>query len=539
MTLRLRILLLQVVGAAVAGAMGIAALVVLDRTRDHLRHVDAANAQLLAITEVTVRTRAYAQRVAELMLLGREGEAELPALRAEVEASLDRLHGVTLNEMAWLSGPSHEARNAGELKRIEELRSGFAQMDRSARALFAPASPTWADDPALRTAVADGLLHGDVIATLAGAVAGEQAEVAEIREEEEILTARVAVALTIGLLVLVPLASLAGFLLARSVSRPVAALAAAAEAVGRGELDHRVAWRARDELGMLARRFDAMAAELANQRARSLGAHAVLERQVALRTAELADANRRLRELDRFRVQLLAEIGHELRTPVTVLRGEAEVTLRHGPGAPESAYRETLGRIAAGAADLGRLVDDLLFLARTEADQVRFHRRRVRLSPILAEAVREGEMLARHKGVAIRAALPTGGREVEADPQRLKQALLVVLDNAVKYSPPGQAVSVECRWEDEMAELVVRDKGAGIPVEDLPRVFDRFYRGRGAETRAGDGSGLGLPIARSIVEKHGGSIDIESAPGRGAAVRIRLPLLRPARAAARPLRAGA
>jgi HAMP domain-containing protein len=257
--------------------MGIVALVVLDRTRDHLRHVEATNAQLLATTEVAVRTRAYAQRVAELMLLGREGEAELPALRQEVENALDRLREVTLDEMAWLSGPRHEKRNERELGQIEELRSGFAEMDRRARRLFAPTGPTWADDPALRVAVADGLLHGDVIAALARAVSGEQAEVAEIREEEDALTARVTVALVVGLLVLVPLAVLAAHMLARSVSRPVAALAAAAAAVDRGELDHRVAWRARDELGMLARRFDAMAAELANQRARSLSAHAALE----------------------------------------------------------------------------------------------------------------------------------------------------------------------------------------------------------------------------------------------------------------------
>jgi signal transduction histidine kinase len=234
----------------------------------------------------------------------------------------------------------------------------------------------------------------------------------------------------------------------------------------------------------------------------------------------------------------MAEIGHELRTPVTVLRGEAEVTLRHGPGVPEAAYRETLRRIAADSADLGRLVDDLLFLALTEADQVRFHPRRVRLSPILAEAVREGEALARCKGIAIDAALPAGEREVEADPQRLKQALLTVLDNAVKYSPPGRAVAVECRWEGDMAEISVRDRGAGIPAEDLPRVFDRFYRGRGAEEGAADGSGLGLPIARSIVGKHGGGIEIEGGPGRGTAVRIRLPLLPAAAALPAPARAG-
>jgi signal transduction histidine kinase len=438
--------------------------------------------------------------------------------------------------MAWLHGPAHAARNQEELGRIEELRSGFAGMDRRARALFSPDGPNWADEPGLRNAVADGLLHGGMIEALARAVAGEQAEVAEIREGEDALTARVTVALVAGSLLLVPLALLAGHLLARSVSRPVAALAAAAAAVERGDLGHRVGWGSRDEVGLLARRFDAMVGELENRRARWQGLQAELERQVALRTAELADANGRLRELDRLRVQLLADIGHELRTPVTVLRGEAEVTLRHGPGAPEAVYLETLRRIAAGAADLGRLVDDLLFLARTEADQVGFHRRRAGLSPILAEAVREGETLARGKGIAVRAAAPRCGRDVEADPQRLKQALLTVLDNAVKYSPPGRAITVECRCGVDMAEIVVRDEGDGIPAEDLPHVFDRFYRGRGAERGGAEGSGLGLPIARSIVEKHGGAVEVESGPERGTTVRIHLPLLPAARPGAAPPR---
>lgn len=529
MSLRLRVLLLQVIGAAVAGAVGLAALVALDRTRDHLRHVEAANAQLLAMTDIAVKTRAYAQRVAELMLLGREGEAELPALRAEVEAALDRLRRVTMDEMRWLSGPPHEARNEGELERIEELRAGFAEMDRRARALFSPGGPNWADEPRLRDAVAAGLLHGGTIAALARALEGEQAEVAEIRAEEDTVTANLATALVVGMLVVVPLALLAGYLLARSVGRPVAALTAAAAAVERGDLSHRIGSGARDEFGLLARRFDAMVAELATRRERSRNARAELEREVALRTAELTDSNQRLRDLDRLRVQSLAEIGHELRTPVTVLRGEAEVTLRHGPGAPEATYRETLRRIAAGASNLGRLVEDLLFLARTEADQMRFHRRRVRLSALLVEAVREGEVLGRSRRITVDATPSTCERDVEADPQRLKQALVILLDNAVKYSPPGRPVKVECRCGDDAAEIEVRDAGAGIPAEDLPYVFERFYRGPDAERGVEEGSGLGLSIARSIVEGHGGTIAIESGPGRGTVVRILLPLLAPAR----------
>jgi DNA-binding response OmpR family regulator len=209
-----------------------------------------------------------------------------------------------------------------------------------------------------------------------------------------------------------------------------------------------------------------------------------------------------------------------------VLRGEAEVALR-GRSASAVAYREALGRVVEQAAEMARLVDDLLFLARTEADQVRFERRRVDLRDVLADAAREGRALARRRAVRLEAEAPDGPLPVDADPQRLRQAFVVLLDNAVKYSEPGQAVALAAAaGDDGWIEVTVSDRGAGIAPEDLPYVFDRFYRGRGAATGAAGGSGLGLPIAKWIVDKHGGEIALASDPGNpggGTVVRLRLP----------------
>ena len=152
-----------------------------------------------------------------------------------------------------------------------------------------------------------------------------------------------------------------------AIAGPLRALTQGALAIERGNLSHRVPSYRRDELGRLASRFNQMAEELERQRGLLLAAHTGLERQVTERTGQLAEANRRLTELDAHRVRFLAEVSHELRTPLAVLRGEAEVALR-GISKSESTYRKALELIVNRATDMGRLVEDLLFLARSEAD---------------------------------------------------------------------------------------------------------------------------------------------------------------------------
>ena len=293
-------------------------------------------------------------------------------------------------------------------------------------------------------------------------------------------------------------------------------------AIERGNLDHRVSYLKRDELGLVAGRFNAMVEEVQRQRQALVDARAHLESVVSERTRELGNANRQLTALDRQRVRFLADVSHELKTPLTVLRGEAEVTLR-GASKAESAYRAALANIVVYAADMGRLVDDLLFIARSEADEVRFSFRRVILPKLVSEAVQEASVLARDRQIDISIAAAAEHPIVRADPRRLKQAILAVLDNAVKYAGADNNIQVGTSVANGHGEVRVRNEGTVIPPDELPLVFERFYRGENALRTGNSGSGLGLAIARWIIEKHEGTIDVSSSPDDGTEVRINLP----------------
>ncbi|TCN22773.1 phospho-acceptor domain-containing protein [Sinorhizobium americanum] len=312
------------------------------------------------------------------------------------------------------------------------------------------------------------------------------------------------------------------FLLSRSLIRPISLLTKGTEAIARGELDHRIGYNSRDELGALALRFNEMAAKQEDQRDRLLNAKAELEQEVAARTAELAAANQRLTDLDRLRVQFLADISHELRTPLTALRDEAEIPLRHG-SKPEAVYRDALERIVTQSLEMGRLVDDLVFLSRSETDTIRFEPSRADLVSIVADAVHEGEILARTKGISVKAEYGQDPISVVADAQRLKQALVILLDNAIKYSPRGRSVSLKMVVAKGHAKILIRNEGRGIAPEDLPKVFERFYRGRGVSAARQPGSGLGLSIAKWLIEKHQGEIALTSEVGSFTQVQVQIP----------------
>jgi two-component system sensor histidine kinase MprB len=282
------------------------------------------------------------------------------------------------------------------------------------------------------------------------------------------------------------LAAAVSRLFARRVMAPVADLTAAAEHIeATGDLHRRIDGAGEDELGRLARRFNAM-----------------LDRLGASQTALAASLESQQR--------LIADASHELRTPVTSLRTNAEV-LRdaHDLGAAER--DALLGDVVAQAEELGDLVTDIIELARDGDAGAAVEE--VRLDRLVAEAV---ERARRHApGVAFETALEPC--VVEAAPDRLGRAVNNLLDNAAKHSPPDGIVEVAVAG----GQVSVRDHGAGVSPADAPHVFDRFYRGAGARERPG--SGLGLAIVRQVAEAHGGTVGVEDAPGGGALFRLALP----------------
>jgi signal transduction histidine kinase len=217
--------------------------------------------------------------------------------------------------------------------------------------------------------------------------------------------------------------------------------------------------------------------------------------------------------------QFVADAAHELRTPVSVLRSRADVALSR-ERSPD-AYVEALTAVGLEAERMGRIVDDLLMLARADVGERPIIPKRFYLDDLAADAVSGVRVLAETHGVNLNV------REFEespvnADPVLVRQLLVILLDNAVKFTPSGGQVSLSVRPSDGQATVTVEDTGVGIAPAELPRIYDRFYRGDDAR-RQSDGAGLGLSIAKWIADAHGAEIELTSTLGQGTRVTVRFP----------------
>jgi heavy metal sensor kinase len=240
----------------------------------------------------------------------------------------------------------------------------------------------------------------------------------------------------------------------------------------------------------------------------------------------------RLQASFRAQERFVADASHELRTPLTAVRGNVDVLLRQarlgGRSLDPTDLTSALDDIRRESDRMRRLLDDLLLLARADADSGKesagtaaMRRERVQLDEIAAEAVRSAEALA--SGQVLELEAPRGV-EVPGDPDRLRQLVMILLDNAIRHTPPGGRIRVAvAATADGQARIAVRDEGEGIAPEHLPHLFQRFYRADGARGRASGGTGLGLAIAQAICRAHGGEISVTSAPGQGATFLVTLP----------------
>jgi two-component system sensor histidine kinase ResE len=226
------------------------------------------------------------------------------------------------------------------------------------------------------------------------------------------------------------------------------------------------------------------------------------------------------RRLERARRDLVANVSHELKTPIAALKGFLE--LLEGDGVSERHRREFLVAMSQETARLERLVEEQLQLARLDAGALPLQREPVDLGDLAREVVEPRVALAAREGVTLSAHAHAGEPvEVDADPARVEQILLILLDNALRHTPAGGRVEVAVGREDGQATVAVRDTGEGIPAESQAFVFDRFYRGDAS--REGRSAGLGLAIARGLAAAHQGSIGLESAVGEGSTFTLRLP----------------
>lgn len=221
--------------------------------------------------------------------------------------------------------------------------------------------------------------------------------------------------------------------------------------------------------------------------------------------------------------QFIADVSHELRTPLTVLRGSLEVVLEEDRPAEE--YREAIGNALLETRHLARISQNILFLARGESGRVTLSFSNQDLGRFLADVTRELLPAAADHGLELSVDVPESPVIGFVDPGRMQQVLHNLLENSMRYSPPGGTVRVRLSRTADEVRIEVADSGVGIPEHDLPFVFERFFRSDRARRAYSGGSGLGLSIVRWIVEAHKGKVEIESEVDKGTTVTVKLPLV--------------
>ena len=312
-------------------------------------------------------------------------------------------------------------------------------------------------------------------------------------------------------------------LLARNLARPIESIQVAAARIGSGSLDHRIEVSSRDELGALAEEFNRMALRLQES-------YAGLELQVEERTRELTSALARLDEKSReleaashHKSEFLANMSHELRTPLNAISGFSQVLRKRLYGEINDKQADYLDEILASSRDLLSLIDDVLDLSKVEAGQIELE-----VAPFSLPATLERGLVVVGEQASkgdIRTSLVSdpGIGTVTGDERRVRQVVLNLLWNAVKFTPAGGAVNVSASRVDGEVRVSVADTGPGIDPEDQGRIFEEFQQAAaGREQR--EGTGLGLALSKRLVELHGGRIWVESEPGKGSTFVFTLPV---------------
>jgi two-component system sensor histidine kinase BaeS len=278
-----------------------------------------------------------------------------------------------------------------------------------------------------------------------------------------------------------------GTLLFRQITRPLSELQSSAVDLGRGELGARVTITTQDEVGQVGQAFNQMADQLEN--------------------------------LQRLRRQMVADIAHELRTPLSVIQGNLEAMLdgliEPDPGELSDIHEEVIR--------LTRLTEDLRLLSLADAGQLRLMVHQVDICELIEITVGQMLPLAEKKEVILKSDMGEMTHCIPGDPDKLKQALINLIENGIRFTPSGGQVVVKAREGPGTVKIQVVDEGPGIPLSDQSMVFERFWRSDEARGRVEGGSGLGLAIVKEIISMHGGSVELDSAPGGPSIFTIELP----------------
>lgn len=317
------------------------------------------------------------------------------------------------------------------------------------------------------------------------------------------------------------IAILASVFVARRVVGPLEKLRSGVERIGKGDLEYRLELKTGDEIEVLAEEFNKMTAAVHE-------AYTGLEEKVRDRTHELMIANERLKELDRMKSQFVSNVSHELKTPLTAIKGSVDNMLDGLTGPLNEKQMRYTTRVKANTDRLTRLISDLLDLSIIESGKVEIKPASLAIAMVVYEIAETLRPVAEEKTVNLEVLSTDNNLTAWADRDKITQVLMNLVGNAVKFSPPNGKVSVDVQKNgDAWVRVSVTDAGPGIPLGDRDKIFNEFYQITQPGGQKPNGTGLGLAISKRLVELHGGKIWVESEPGKGSIFSFTLSVQQP------------
>ncbi len=498
-----RILLLGLLsGAGVLGWLGYNSI------QYQLKRSEYANRQLVTLACLSSAINSTNMHIGRMFIINAPQTDELIAVQKQVRKFINDLQSVTLMEFDWVKNTPDRAAEEKSKTRIEHL------LDLSNRAattfdeIIKKFKTEQATVKELYTGKIVSELEPRIKQIIKTAVSDEESKILEIRLKIQELLILYGISISSLLLLSGTIIFISGPFIYFSFVPQLKKMISTTLAVSEHRPSDKIELKSNaHEMSALINNCNTLISEMHRQQTKMNNTTTDLEEQISTHTLELTSANERLQRLDKMRIQFLADISHELKTPLTAMKGETEIILRK-TGHDEKEYRAALTRVKVLTDQMNSLVDDLMFLARSETDTVHFEFKKTDLEGLLASAVSGYEILGRDKNINFKINWAQEAIEISLDMSRIKQMFGIIIDNAIKYSNPDTDITISVSANKYDVIITFTNTGKTISPDDLPYIFERFYRGK--DTAGQNGFGLGLAIARWIVEKHRGSINITS-----------------------------
>jgi signal transduction histidine kinase len=360
------------------------------------------------------------------------------------------------------------------------------------------------------------------------AISEELREVRETRMVVQQLNTVLTRSLALGLLCFVLLTAALLYSIWQAITHNLSVFEAATNAYLANDFSHRVSDNVADEFSTLAVALNNMSAKVETQRQREITTQENLEEVITHRTNELKTSNEKLEAISETRKQFLADISHELRTPLTIIQGEADLALR-GDAKTTDEFHTALHRIKEQTVHTNRFVQDLLFVARADDGKAPIHKRSASIVPLIADICSDFSVLSKEKNIQIVEDYPDKEFIVDIDTSKFNQVITILLDNAIRYSYRDSVINVSVYGTHDNLVIKISDSGIGLKYNEASQVFSRFYRGTEGSGKAA-GTGLGLPVAKAIIDAHGGTINLNGESSIGTTATVTLPIPKQLRA---------